>query len=210
MLQQWCSEVRSPSKHCSVTFSKSQMVLLQKQYQKNDGFLNNILPHIPDWWTAYSLLSIRHSQAAQIFFQPSVSGNISVRGGRFRGRQNCSFSRGKVWQHTEACRLLTDNRETMEHQVKKKAKGTERTFWRLKVLSRVLSLRESCSLLEEKDLHAKANQEGQKLSFLFCLPKLSLLYLDMYFCPHKTHGKSRQIHYHAEANTQLCDVYRNA
>lgn len=61
-----------------------------------------------------------------------------------------------------------------------------------------------------KDLHAKANQEAQELLFLFCLPKLSLLYLDMYFCPHKIHGKSRQIHYQAEANTWLCDFYRNA
>lgn len=78
------------------------------------------------------------------------------------------------------------------------------------VLSRVLSLRESFSWLEEKDLHAKANQEGQEVSFLFCLPKLSFLYLDMYFCPHKIHGKSRQIRHRAEANTWLSDFYRNA
>lgn len=40
-----------------------------------------------------------------------------------------------------------------------------------------------------KDLRAKANQEGQELLFLFCLPKLSLLYLDTYFYSHKICGK---------------------
>ena len=66
-----------------------------------------------------------------------------------------------------------------------KGRGDKKDFLETKINEQSPATERIIKFARRKDLPTEANQEGGELLFLLCLPKLSFLYLDTYFCPHK-------------------------
>lgn len=121
----------------------------------------------------------------------AIHSRTATRGGELLGRRQeiassseATFARQKVstWI-LESAGYSKIRQSTCGNQLK--GRGDRKDFLDTKRNEQSPATERITRFARRKDLSTKANQEAGQLLFLLCLPELSFLYLDMYFCPHK-------------------------